>query len=660
MQHSDGKESTTKTVPAKSPEPDPTSSPTEPRILSVSPSTCAGTQAPDQTRAVSVCRHGNFVFPDDAYIGKSLEVYGEYCEDEVQFVLELIEDRAECVIVEAGANIGALTVPIANASEVAMVYAFEPQADMHRLLVANLKENVELRAVRTFPSGLGAKEEMMHYVPNVWNTGNVSLFKGETDHRHAHSARVLTLDGFELERLDLLKADVEGMELGVILGAKKTIAKHRPYLYLENDRPEMTGPLFDEIFGLSYRIFHHMTPLARPDNFRGVTENIFGNTVTLNIVCVPEELPLPKCVAGLVETKPNQWAAVCRFGGIGDNFIAASVLPGLARMGNRIEFITNDLAGDVLRNNPWIDKLSICRDGDQPPGGGFEWQMWFEKRRHEYGGGLFHLSHTVETSLALVQGQAAFWWPPAMRRKLCGPSYVEFANAIVDVPVDYRPLFYPTAFEKAKALETKERLTANATGRRFIGVVLAGSRFDKVYPHLPLAVARLIRELDATVLLVGRPGKEHDLAKTVEKIVFEQNGSVENLFLAMTVHSAPEGTVGPPGPAADWPIRRVLSQLLTCDLVIGPDSGPMWAVAFEHSPAKIMLLSHASQENITKHWRTTYTLHADPKRVPCWPCHRLHDTVDTCILNKDKSGAACISDISVEAILKAAKEVFRD
>ena len=66
---------------------------------------------------------------------------------------------------------------------------------------------------------------------------------------------------------------------------------------------------------------------------------------------------------------------------------------------------------------------------------------------------------------------------------------------------------------------------------------------------------------------------------------------------------------------------------------------------------KIALLSHASAENITKHWLNTTTLHADQNRVPCWPCHKLHDTKDTCVENKEKNGAACISDISVETIM---------
>jgi hypothetical protein len=70
---------------------------------------------------------------------------------------------------------------------------------------------------------------------------------------------------------------------------------------------------------------------------------------------------------------------------------------------------------------------------------------------------------------------------------------------------------------------------------------------------------------------------------------------------------------------------------------------------------KIVLLSHASAENVTKHWRNTVTLHADPTRVPCWPCHRLHDGPETCF-SYGANGAGCISDISADLVLDAVKE----
>ena len=107
-----------------------------------------------------------------------------------------------------------------------------------------------------------------------------------------------------------------------------------------------------------------------------------------------------------------------------------------------------------------------------------------------------------------------------------------------------------------------------------------------------------------------------------------------------------------------WSVRNAMTFLSVCDLVIGPDTGPMWSVAFEKVP-KIMLHSHASVENIAKHWINTISLHADRSKVPCWPCHLLHNSMATCVPNPDNSGAVCISDISVDMVMAAVRNVLR-
>jgi FkbM family methyltransferase len=45
--------------------------------------------------------------------------------------------------------------------------------------------------------------------------------------------RAISLDGFNFPRLDLIKVDVEGMELDVLAGAAKCIEAHRPVLLIE-------------------------------------------------------------------------------------------------------------------------------------------------------------------------------------------------------------------------------------------------------------------------------------------------------------------------------------------------------------------------------------------------------------------------------------------
>jgi ADP-heptose:LPS heptosyltransferase len=337
-----------------------------------------------------------------------------------------------------------------------------------------------------------------------------------------------------------------------------------------------------------------------------------------------------------------KWAGLARMGGVGDNLVAGSVLAPLKRAGYKTEVITQTPYSCVFENNPNIDKLTVKSKDDFAGPDMLQWQQWFANRGKEYE--LFaNLSHSMEHLIAFFPAQTAFWWPVAYRRKIANKSYIETVHDIFGMPHEFGPLFFPTEEEKSGALETKRHV-----GQRAVAWCVSGSRIDKVYPYAPMAIARIIKELNVPVILLGAPGKDHDLALVVQENVKRTNGSAEGLHVAISTDAN----------NPTWPIRRILSMAGVCDLVIGPDTGPMWSVAFEPMP-KILMLSHASAENITKHWVNTVTLQADQNRVPCFPCHQLHDVPATCTPNKENNGAACVSDISVEKILTTIQKIWR-
>jgi ADP-heptose:LPS heptosyltransferase len=329
-------------------------------------------------------------------------------------------------------------------------------------------------------------------------------------------------------------------------------------------------------------------------------------------------------------------------GGVGDNLIAASVCRPLKQAGYMVEVISQPPFSELFENNPYVDKLSV--HGDWPKDQG-AWQAWFSNRAEEYDK-FVNLSHSVEILHAVFPASTEFWWPEKFRRKRLGGSYLESTHDLFDMPYDFGPLFFPTEEETDLAVATRIKFGA----KPLVAWCISGTRIDKTHPMAPQVISRLIRELGANVVMFGRshPHYDYTLASQVMDMVEVHNGNRDGLHFAGGLEAD----------GARWPIRRVLTQVANCDLVIGPDTGPMWAVAFEYVP-KIMLHSHASVENITKHWVNTTSLAANPQRVPCWPCHRLHDNFSTCRLNKWNNGAACISDISVDAILTAARELLR-
>src|SRR4051812_3357049 len=100
------------------------------------------------------CRHGRMLYNiNDRFVGRSLELYGEYSEGEIILFQQLL--AADDVVVEVGANIGAHTVWFGkHTSGGGAVVAFEPQRLIFQTLCANVALN-NLTNVLTFQQAVG-------------------------------------------------------------------------------------------------------------------------------------------------------------------------------------------------------------------------------------------------------------------------------------------------------------------------------------------------------------------------------------------------------------------------------------------------------------------------------------------------------------------------
>jgi FkbM family methyltransferase len=241
-------------------------------------------------------RHGWFLANQyDEYLGRALIVYGEYAELEHEFLCSLLHTSDR--VVEVGANIGTHTVGLAKAvGPDGGVVAIEPQPAIFRVLCANLALN-GLANVTPVALGCGAQKGMMsvpavdYNAPAIHNSGGVSL----DEPAKGIPVEVMPID----EMLDVgasvqvLKLDVEGMEKEVLEGASRLIKKHRPLLYVENDRLGKSQALVEWIMAAGYRLWWHITPLFNANNFFGVNENIYPRLASINMLCVPKETALP-------------------------------------------------------------------------------------------------------------------------------------------------------------------------------------------------------------------------------------------------------------------------------------------------------------------------------------------------------------------------------
>ena len=238
---------------------------------------------------ISRCRHGPMMYlPADLYVGRSLDLYGEFSEGEVELFTQIV--KPGMLVVDVGANIGAHTVFFAKTvGPGGRVLAVEPQRFLYQILCGNLALNA---IGNTFVqhAGLGSMPGSIRVPPinygGSFNFGGVSL----GDFKDGEQVPVITLDSLALPFCHLLKIDVEGMEIEVLRGARETLIRHRPLLYVENDRAEKSTALIALLFELDYRLFWHLPPLFHANNFAGHAENIFPGTVSVNMIGIPRSV----------------------------------------------------------------------------------------------------------------------------------------------------------------------------------------------------------------------------------------------------------------------------------------------------------------------------------------------------------------------------------
>lgn len=224
---------------------------------------------------------------NDIYIARSLMVYGEYSWAEVELFQQLL--AAGDTVIEAGANIGSHTIPLSQwVGPQGQVWAFEPQRLVNQLLNANVALNScsNVQVIHAaLAAGAGSVQMPVFDPQQPRNFGGVSANSGDV----TETVPAITIDSLGIPRCALLKIDVEGMEIPVLQGAQDTITRCRPFLYIENDREENSGKLIALVRSLGYRLWWHCPPLFNADNFNGVAEDIFGNIVSRNMLCLPQE-----------------------------------------------------------------------------------------------------------------------------------------------------------------------------------------------------------------------------------------------------------------------------------------------------------------------------------------------------------------------------------
>lgn len=148
------------------------------------------------------------------------------------------------LVLDVGANTGFYSLLAVAAHPRNQVLAFEPLPAVRRILQGNIDRNRLGPRITALGCAIGDRNgEAALYIPSQEHGLVETSASLRSDFKEAHSAilpvasrrldRVLLRPSWFLRRVTIIKVDVEGCEAAVLAGAERTVARHRPILFIE-------------------------------------------------------------------------------------------------------------------------------------------------------------------------------------------------------------------------------------------------------------------------------------------------------------------------------------------------------------------------------------------------------------------------------------------
>lgn len=221
-------------------------------------------------------------YRNDKNIGLALEQYGEH--DWID--LEVTAKYATGLVIDAGANIG--THSLVYAKTATRVLAFEPQFFVYKLLVMNTVFN-QADNVTPLWAALGAENGMVH-IPS-FSPDSDQFFGSANVGEGDDIVQQHTIDSLNLTRVSFMKVDVECAMLNVLAGARATILRDHPVLYVENNFGEQVNEVLTGwLREWGYRWEEIIVPAYPQDNYLNNPIDIYvPGTLNKNLLCFPKE-----------------------------------------------------------------------------------------------------------------------------------------------------------------------------------------------------------------------------------------------------------------------------------------------------------------------------------------------------------------------------------
>ena len=107
--------------------------------------------------------------------------------------------------------------------------------------------------------------------------------------------------------------------------------------------------------------------------------------------------------------------------------------------------------------------------------------------------------------------------------------------------------------------------------------------------------------------------------------------------------------------AGKWSVRKTMLMTKYANLIISPETFVLNAAGAFDTP-KIALLSHSTEENLTKYFKNCISITG---KAECYPCHKLHYTQETCQVDDMTFACKCMSTLSPDDLFKTIEKEYK-
>tara|TARA_B100000579_G_C22746652_1_gene811905 strand:- start:36 stop:857 length:822 start_codon:yes stop_codon:yes gene_type:complete len=187
-----------------------------------------------------ICNRGGIKWLLDLSEGIDLSIFlFGTSENKIQNLKKIFKLNKKILILDIGANIGSVSLPLAKMFYKSKVFAIEPTNFAFKKLLKNLNLNKELKKRISIDQLFLSKFNKPKKVWSSWNLDNYKkqhkIHMGSLNNIKKKS--YMSLDNFvkfkKIKKIDFIKLDVDGHELDILKSGKKFFKKNKPIIFIE-------------------------------------------------------------------------------------------------------------------------------------------------------------------------------------------------------------------------------------------------------------------------------------------------------------------------------------------------------------------------------------------------------------------------------------------